>query len=147
MPHQLSNGLLDDPIMPRVLQYMLQGWPATILMRSYCHITQRRTKLSIQDSCLLWGKSNRVVIPPPGHSSKLSLLYETHPGISRIKSLTRSYIWWPGLDKVLEDEVHHCPQCREYQWQPSKAPLHPWEWPEWPWAMQVPCRFRCMVHS
>ena len=120
-----------DPIMSRVLRYVLQGWPATT-DEELLPYSRRRTELSIQDSCLLWG--NRVVIPPPGRSSILSLLHETHPGISRIKSLARSYVWWPGLDKALEDEVHHCQQCQEHQRQPSKAPLHPWEWPERPWA-------------
>ena len=32
------------------------------------------------------------------------------------------------------DAVKHCVKCQEHQKALAKAPMHPWEWPERPWA-------------
>ena len=57
-----------------------------------------------------------------------------HPGITRMKGLARSYVWWPGMDAAIEDRAKECYLCQESQKSPVKAPLHPWEWPERAWA-------------
>jgi len=131
---QLRRWTSRDPLLAKVLRYVMQGWPSTTgdMDDDLLPYSRRRDELSVQDGCLLWG--NRVIIPPPGRESILSLLHETHPGISRIKSLARSYVWWPGMDAALETKVRSCNQCQENQKSPSKAPLHPWDWPERPWA-------------
>ena len=93
---------------------------------------QRRNELSAVNGCVLWGA--RVVIPPPGRSLVMKQLHDTHPGISRMKSLAHSYIWWPGLDAEITSTVQQCDLCQLHRPSPSKAPLHPWEWPTKPWA-------------
>ena len=93
---------------------------------------QRKTELSVQDGCVLWG--NRVVVPPQGRMYALNLLHEGHPGIARMKSLARSILWWPELDSDLEMKVKSCQACQENSKSPPKAPLHPWEWPSKPWS-------------
>ena len=69
-----------------------------------------RHELSVPDGCLLW--QNRVVIPPAGRQLAMDLLHPGHPGSSRIKWLARSYIWWPGIDKDLENRVKDCEDCQ-----------------------------------
>ena len=60
-------------------------------------------------------------------------LHETHPGICKMKSLARSYVWWPQMDKELESKVRTCNNCQINRKNPPEAPLHPWEWPSRPW--------------
>ena len=110
--NQIRRWTLRDPTMAKVLQFVLQGWPTTVETELLPY-SRRRNELNVQDNCLLWG--NRVVIPPPRRDSILCLLHDTHPDISKIKSLARSYVWWPGIDKALEDEVHHCESCQQQQ--------------------------------
>ena len=51
-------------------------------------------------------------------------LHETLPGICRMKALARSYVWWPNMDKELENKVKHCGQCEVNRKAPLVAPLH-----------------------
>ena len=79
-----------------------------------------------------WGA--RVIVPPQGRKSVLAELHETHPGANRMKSLARSYIWWPGMDTDIEQAVKTCESCQVSRASPPLAPLHPWEWPARPWS-------------
>ncbi|ORU94689.1 MAG: hypothetical protein A6F71_09465 [Cycloclasticus sp. symbiont of Poecilosclerida sp. M] len=121
----------ESPNLSRVLQFLLQGWP------SHCGpelnaFTAKKPELSTYEGCILWG--SRVVIPPPGRQVILQELHEGHPGMSRMKSLARMYVWWPGIDTDIEKSVRTCNACQEVQSSPPAAPLNPWKWPTKPWS-------------
>ena len=78
----------------------------------------------------MWG--SRIVIPPPGRETVLHELHEGHPGITRMKSLARMYVWWPGISADIEKSVRLCSECPQVQSSPPLAPLHPWKWPTRP---------------
>ena len=50
-----------------------------------------------------------------------------------MKSLARSYVWWPSLDRDLQALVQSCEVCQVNQKAPTGALLHSWEWPDQPW--------------
>jgi len=75
-----------------------------------------------------------VVVPSPGREQVLQELHETHPGIAKMKSLARSYVWWPNISADLEAKVRACGDCQACRPTPALAPLHPWEWPQRPWS-------------
>jgi len=47
-----------------------------------------------------------------------------------MKAIARSYFWWTGLDKQIEELGK---SCQANQANPAAAPLHPWIWPDTPW--------------
>ena len=51
-----------------------------------------------------------------------------------MKSLARSYVWWPSINKDIEDMVRTCIPCQSFLKAPTAVPLHPWEWPQRPWC-------------
>ena len=53
-----------------------------------------------------------MLIPRTGRESVVKLMHEAHLGIVRMKNLARGYVWWPGLDKDLEDKVKSCETCQ-----------------------------------
>ena len=120
-----------DSILSQVRNFVYNGWPMSVGEELQPYF-RRRHELSILDDCILWG--SHIIIPPAGQSCVLDELHDTHPGASRIKSLARSYVWWPKIDSDLERKVKSCPDCQLHQNQPAKAPLHPWEWPDRPWS-------------
>ena len=50
-----------------------------------------------------------------------------------MKSVSRSYMWWPGLDKELEQLAKSCQSCQAVKGSPPVVPLHPWVWSLRPW--------------
>ena len=121
-----------DPVLSQVLQFVLYGWPLSVEEEALKPYFVRREELSVHAGCLLWG--SRVVIPPQGREEVLNVLHESHPGIVRMKSLARSYVWWPKMDARLEEKVKSCAICQSHQSKPPCSPLHPWEWPGHPWS-------------
>ena len=93
---------------------------------------RRKCELSIEDGCILWG--NRIIVPPPGRAKVIDTLHEGHPGMARMKSLARCYVWWPSMEQELEQKVKECVQCQLMQNSPPQIPTHPWEWPQRSWA-------------
>ena len=122
-----------DPTLSQVLRATLRGWrEGTPKDPELTHYYDRRHELSVVDGCILWG--NRVVIPKPGREKVIETLHEIHPGIIKMKSLARNYVWWPKMDKELEPRVRSCKMCQSNQNNPPRAPLNPWKWPEEPWV-------------
>ena len=86
-----------------MLKTCLDGWPDTCDDAQLKPYFNRRTELSLHDGCIMWG--SRVVVPPQGRNYHIEELHDTHPGISRMKALARSFVWWPAIDKDLEARV------------------------------------------
>jgi len=107
-----------------------QGWP-TVSEKELEPFQRRKDELTIQDGCLMWG--SRVIIPPKHQAQLLAKLHEGHLGIVKMKALARSYMWWPGMDKAIEEVAKGCTGCQLAQNNPKTAPLHAWEWPARPW--------------
>ena len=91
----------------------------------------RRTELTVQNDCLLWGI--QVIVPPLLREKILEELHISHPGMSRMKSLARCHAWWPKMDEAIERLCRACKACQEVKSAPATAPLHPWAWPTRPW--------------
>ena len=88
--------------------------------------------MCIEQGCVLWG--TRVIVPKSLQSTVLQELHETHPGVSRMKAIARSYVWWPNLDKAIEQMVSSCELCQAMRAEPAKVPIHPWIFPARPWS-------------
>ena len=129
---QIKTWTDKDIVLVQVRRYVLHGWPSQE-PKGELQQYWRKEELSVLDGCILWVA--RVIVPPPGRQRVIQELHETHPGIARMKSLARSYVWWPNMDADLEAKVRTCSECQSSRPPPASAPLHrPWEWPQKPWS-------------
>ena len=121
-----------DPCLSQVLTFVQRGWPNHVSKDELKPYWRRRTELSVQSGCLLWGY--RVIVPPQGRTTVLlQELHGGHPGMTRMKSLARGLLWWPKVDEEIETMVRSCPVCQTQRDNPPAAPLIPWKWPSQPW--------------
>ncbi|VDL89811.1 unnamed protein product [Schistocephalus solidus] len=49
------------------------------------------------------------MVPPQGRKVILKDLHNDHPGMVRMKVLTRSYVWWPEIDEDIENMEKNVP--------------------------------------
>ena len=127
---EIEHETRKDPVLSRVYELTKHGWPkqSPDVLKEF-HI--RSHELSIQGFCIMWGI--RVIIPKKYQQKILEELHLGHIGIVKMKSLARSYVWWPGIDKDIEEVARACSGCQDVQKAPVSAPLHPWEWPATVW--------------
>ena len=125
---EIKKATCADKHLRKVMSYTLRGWPTRVPQVLSPYHT-RRLELTVEGGCLLWGI--RVVIPTTLRGAILEELHRSHPGVVRMKTLARSHVWWPSLDKDIEDCVKQCADCQSAHSAP--APLHPWAWPSQPW--------------
>ena len=127
----IKKATAADPKLSRVHKYTVSGWPS-VVDPSLIPYKHRQDELSVEQGCLLLG--TRVVVPPSLQVSVLKELHETHPGMTRMKGLARSYVWWPRIDIDIEHCVSSCKVCQSMRSNPPNAPVHPWIFPSKPWS-------------
>ena len=128
----IKDWTTKDPLLSKVRRFIQLGWPNNITEVPCKPYFSRKGELSVLDGCILWG--TRVVIPPPGRQPLLKELHQAHPGVTKMKALACSYIWWPNMETDIETLVKTCTECQESRPSPPTAPLQPWEWPASPWS-------------
>ena len=128
---QIAKQSAKDTTIGSALVAVQHGnWPA-VVSEDLLPFYRRRTELTVIDGCLLWGR--RVVIPQKLRSSLIAELHSNHIGISKMKALARSYIWWPHIDSHIEAVAKSCESCLLTANSPAPAPSHPWIVPKQPW--------------
>ena len=127
---QCKMATLRDPILSKVLNFVLRGWPDKSPLEELRPYHLRKEELTIEDNILLWGI--RVVLPGILRLTMLNLLYDTHIGVVRMKGLARSRVWWPGIDADIELLCSQCVTCAQNSKDPAKSLLSVWDFPSGP---------------
>ena len=112
-----------DNTIQNITKYISSSWPRNPNAEEMAYF-QRKDCLSTKDSCLLY--QNRLVIPSSLRCRVLKQIHKGHQGIVRCKALARSYIYWPNLDKDVENMVKSCSACALASKSPPKAALQSW---------------------
>lgn len=113
---QVKKETHNDPELSAVMDIVFKGKPVGD-DSNLKPFLGRRLELFVKSGCLLWGR--RVIISLSLRTKVLQQLHSGHSGIVSMKEITRSYFWWPGMDKQIEDMVKSCSPCHS-----SKTTCH-----------------------
>ena len=130
MSQQLKVATRHNPILSRVFQFTQHGWPSKVsdvFKPYYTHCNE----LTLEGGGAIWGVL--VILPKKLQETVLQELHQGHPGFIWMKSIARSYVWWPKLDHDIESLSKYCEACQSVRSAPPVAPLHLWVWPARPW--------------
>lgn len=131
----IAQQTCKDPILSKVYHYTLNGWETydykSLKDSDLQTFYNRRNDISLFNGVLMCGI--RVVVPTVFRERVLAEIHEGHLGVVKMKSIARSHVYWPNIDKEIEQRAYGCSGCALVRKLPPASLLHPWEWPSQPW--------------
>lgn len=80
-------------------------------------------------------KGNNSVVSKKLRSEMLNLIHFNHQGVGKCKTKAREIMYWPLMNKEIEDIVLSCHICDKYKKSKVREPLMPRNAPHGPWQM------------
>ena len=130
-----QQAFVNDPEMQALADLIITGWPEDIkeVPHPLCPYWQHRETLTIEDSLVLRGEA--LIIPPAKRERTLHQLHQFHQGIMKSQLLACGSFFWPRINKAIEEVVHQCETCTQFQSQNAAVPLTPTPTPSRPWQI------------
>ena len=106
-PKQVETASAEDPTLQPVHQAVITGNWSKLSGTSY---------KAVKDELWLVGqvvmRENRVVMPESLWKRTITLAHEGHLGMVRTKASLRERVWWPQIDKQVEETIRACHPCQ-----------------------------------
>lgn len=128
---QVLNSTRKDSELTKIIDIVQKG-DFSKLKKDFPRYFDRKLELTVENEVLMWG--HRIVIPRSLQAQVLKQAHSTHMGIVKTKSILRSYVWWPNIDKDVEKMVKNCESCMLHSTSPPKVPAMSWPVPYRPWS-------------
>ena len=131
---QFQSETSKDDNLQELSKQIAKGWPTNrnSVHPSVSPFFTYKEELSLNHGLLL--KGNRIIVPTNLRKDMLNTLHIGHPGIEKMKSRARQTLFWPNIDKQLEDVVASCGVCQEHRNKQPKEPLMHHDIPQAPWT-------------
>ncbi|XP_028176931.1 uncharacterized protein K02A2.6-like [Ostrinia furnacalis] len=129
--HDVKKEINKDVTLSRIVGYVKFGWPSEPNCEEEKPYFARKNEILLDFGCLIY--KYRIIIPPSLQVQILKEIHQGHLGVNKMKNLSRNYVYWPSLDRDLENLCRSCEACRAVRDAPPRAQLHPWEFPLVPW--------------
>ena len=126
----IAEETKKDKLLKDVMYFTRTCWPEEVspTLKAF---KDRVLELSIQEGCVMWGQ--RVVIPETLRRKVMEILHEGHIGITKMKALARSFVYWPKLDSEIEEMTKKCKSCIMTSSANAEIKGHTWLTPSKPW--------------
>ena len=125
MHSRIKRESENDPELEQVKFYVENGWPqythdCSELAKPYWSL---RAELCFYDGYIIF--HDRIVIPQALRAELLDRLHSGHQGRERCKRLARNSVFWPHINRDINERVDKCKQCLEQRNSPPREKLKP----------------------
>ena len=90
-----------------------------------------RDELTMQNRLIF--KGERLVVPTSLREEMTEKLHSSHTGIQGCLRRARETLYWPGMNKKVEDYIAKCSTCNSYKSEQAKEPMISHHIPTRPW--------------
>ena len=110
--HELRKHSEDDREYQDLKQVITSGFPnqKSTLPEGLKKFWGIKDHLTIDDDLIVYGC--HLFIPSALRATMLSRLHEAHQGVSCSQARARLTLYWPGIDKDIENYVQNCRHCQ-----------------------------------
>ena len=125
----VRDATRSDVTLQGVMSALLTGkWHETLAsphldIDTYNCLKQIRIELTATPAGDLLLRGSRIVIPGSLQKQAVSLAHEGHQGLVKTKALIREKVWFPGIDRLVEQTVGACLACQATTSQVKREPL------------------------
>ena len=125
------ESLNDEELQSIIQAVTTNNWQKFKGNRAYYHL---RNELTHKNGLIL--KDNQIIIPTSLRTRVIKLAHEGHMGKTKTKQLLRSKVWWPGIDRAVDNLISQCIPCQSTTWEgkESVTPLKPTPAPSTPFT-------------
>lgn len=127
MLQQIAQATAKDPLLQKVSQHIQNGWPKGVCPQIYLV----RADLCIANGLVL--RQNRIVNPHPMRQGMLQRIHEGYLGMEKCKTRAREAVYWPDINKDIEEMIQKCETCLRHHYKQTKEPMLIADLPTAPW--------------
>ncbi|XP_014676330.1 PREDICTED: uncharacterized protein K02A2.6-like [Priapulus caudatus] len=98
---------LSDPVLQRLIRAIEHGHWADEELVPYLTV---KDELAVFNGLVL--RNTRIVLPVSLRQKAIELAHVGHQGVVKTKSLLREKVWFPGIDRLVEERIKQCLPCQ-----------------------------------
>ena len=130
---EVQEATKEDPELMQLVTYIQLGkireCQKDSLTKPFANVF---SELSYTEGIVMRG--SRIVVPKGLRSRVIEICHEGHMGIVKTKQLLRSKVWFPGIDRHVENLVADCLPCQACLSRATRDPLKMSPLPKGPWV-------------
>ena len=78
-------------------------------------------------------RGSRIVVPESLQQKAIDIAHDTHQGLVKTKAILREKIWFPGIDRLVKENIDRCIPCQATGQPNPPEPLQMSDMPQGPW--------------
>lgn len=123
----------NDNDLQTLKNYIVKGWPKNVnlIPDNIKPYFKYADELNIINGLIF--KGTRLIVPQTLRKDLLSKIHYCHLGIEKCKNRAREIVFWPFMNRDIENIVNNCLSCMKYRKENTKQPLILREFPNVPW--------------